>query len=357
MNKPTLYVLVGLSGSGKSTVATQIINENPNTVIVSTDAVREELTGDEKNQSKNEIVFKIFHRRIREYLIEGINVVADATNLTMKSRRAIVMNTLGLNINKICCVIVKRFERCKIDNNNRLRVVPEGVIEKQLRSFQIPFKEEGWNEIFLYNFVKGKQKCISEMREEMKGFDQKNPHHNMDLYEHSILTYENFIARYNYSKEINTAALLHDYGKLYTQTFDKNGVAHYFEHPSVSSYYILENLIGKHKDNMILNMCFLANYHMMPFWWMTEKAKQRWKKRFGEYKYQMLLDFNECDTKREEMNDDYKDRECYLRQKYEHFIQTKAGQEWKESWIKQTKSDQDGDFGDYLYDFYPEMLL
>lgn len=29
MNKPTMWVLVGLSGSGKSTIATQIANENP----------------------------------------------------------------------------------------------------------------------------------------------------------------------------------------------------------------------------------------------------------------------------------------------------------------------------------------
>ena len=125
MSKPTLYIMCGLSGSGKSTIATQITNENPNTVIVSSDAIREELTGNENDQSKNEDVFKIFHKRIREYLIKGINVIADATNLTMKSRRAILMNTLGLKVNKICCVIVKRFEQCKIDNSNRLRVVPE----------------------------------------------------------------------------------------------------------------------------------------------------------------------------------------------------------------------------------------
>lgn len=112
-----------------------------------------------------------------------------------------------------------------------------------------------------------------------------------------MFTYSRFV-KYEYSKEINLAALLHDYGKLYTQTFDENGIAHYFEHPSVSSYYILENLIGNYKNDTLLNMCFLANYHMMPFWWDTEKAKQRWKERFGECKYKMLLDFNECDKAR-----------------------------------------------------------
>ena len=54
MNKPTLYIMCGLSGSGKSTIATQIANENPNTVIVSSDEIREELTGNYEDQEHNE---------------------------------------------------------------------------------------------------------------------------------------------------------------------------------------------------------------------------------------------------------------------------------------------------------------
>ena len=37
MNKPTLWIMCGLSSSGKSTITTQIANENPNTIIVSSD--------------------------------------------------------------------------------------------------------------------------------------------------------------------------------------------------------------------------------------------------------------------------------------------------------------------------------
>ena len=55
------------------------------------------------------------------------------------------------------------------------------------------------------------------------------------------------------------------------------------------------------------------------------------------------------------MNDFCKDRED-LRSQYEQFIKTKAGKEWKRFWHSQTGSERSGDFGDYLYDFYPEML-
>ena len=64
--KPKLYVLVGLSGSGKSTLAAQLAESDENTVIVSSDAIREELTGKIEDQSRNNEVFEIFHQRIRK---------------------------------------------------------------------------------------------------------------------------------------------------------------------------------------------------------------------------------------------------------------------------------------------------
>lgn len=49
-------------------------------------------------------------------------------------------------------------------------------------------------------------------------------------------------------------------------------------------------------------------------------------------------------------------KEKELKEKYEKFIQTKEGKEWVSHWQKITGSDISGDFGDYLYDFYPEMI-
>ena len=53
MSRPKLYVMCGLSGSGKSTIAKQITNDNPDTVIISTDMIREQLTGEIGDQSQN----------------------------------------------------------------------------------------------------------------------------------------------------------------------------------------------------------------------------------------------------------------------------------------------------------------
>ena len=49
----------------------------------------------------------------------------------------------------------------------------------------------------------------------------------------------------------------------------------------------------------------------------------------------------------------YEEKMEELEIEYNEFLETKRGQEWKEHW----KNEICSDFGDYLYDFYPEMLV
>lgn len=296
MYKPKLYLMVGLSGSGKSTIAKQLTDVEKNTIIVSSDAIREELTGKVEDQSKNEEVFKIFHKRIREGLENKYNVIADATNITIKSRRAILLNVRGLDVHKIAYVIPKPYEQCKKDNLHREHPVPEEVLERQIRKFQIPFEQEGFDECFLHTFHKENRLNEIIMFDQMKGYDQQNPHHTMSLDEHCKNTYDLF-SRKGYPTKYRVAALLHDYGKLFCKTIDENGVAHFYGHESIGSYLVLENMIGLCWED-IMDTCFLINYHMMPFAWTTPEIQQRWKERFGEYKYKMLMNFHECDIAR-----------------------------------------------------------
>lgn len=192
MNKPTLWVMVGLSGSGKSSVAKEIAENNSNTIIVPLDNIREELTGKVEDQSKNEEVFKVFHKRIREVLENNTNVIADATNITMRSRRAIIENVKGIECRKIAYLIPKPFDQCKIDNLNRQHPVPEEVLDRQIRKFQVVFYEEGWDLIRSCGFLRDDEITIPDISLKMENFDQKNPHHTMSLLEHSDYTYKLF---------------------------------------------------------------------------------------------------------------------------------------------------------------------
>lgn len=46
-----------------------------------------------------------------------------------------------------------------------------------------------------------------------------------------------------------------------------------------------------------------------------------------------------------------------LEKEYDVFIQTEDGREWQDYWRTEIGSDDCGDFGDYLYDFYTEMVV
>lgn len=306
MNKPKFYIMVGLSASGKSTISKEIAREN-DCVIISSDDIRGEICdGGVIDQSKNDEVFKIFHQRIIDNLITGKNVIADATNINMKARRSLLENVRKIQCYKIAYIIPKSVEQCIEDNIYKEYPVPHHVIQKQMMNFQIPFIEEGFNEIIIHKFENEyiNDVFVTDCYEKMKGFNQKNPYHSMDLDEHCKHTYEIFkkIEGYIWTEYL-FAARLHDIGKLFTQKFDEDGVAHYYQHENVGCYYLLCNLdnIKKYRDysdEELLNILFLVNYHMMPMSWDSEKAKQKWLRRFGEYKYKLLLDFNKCDKSR-----------------------------------------------------------
>jgi len=79
----SLIVMVGPSGAGKSTFVNQYFKSHE---IVSTDNIREELTGDLRNQHMNPLVFGEFYRRIETKIQLGERVVADASHLHKKDR-------------------------------------------------------------------------------------------------------------------------------------------------------------------------------------------------------------------------------------------------------------------------------
>ena len=66
MNRPSLILLVGIPGSGKTTYAEKYIKENPNAVHLSSDKIRAELWGNEATQGDNNEVFSLMQSRATE---------------------------------------------------------------------------------------------------------------------------------------------------------------------------------------------------------------------------------------------------------------------------------------------------
>lgn len=48
--------------------------------------------------------------------------------------------------------------------------------------------------------------------------------------------------------------------------------------------------------------------------------------------------------------------EAELKEQYNYFIITAEGKKWRESWAGRLPDNENVGFGEYLYDFYPEIL-
>jgi len=145
---PIFIALVGIPGSGKSVTAERLKLEYGFEVI-STDALREELLGDENDQTQQRLVFDEGYRRLERNLRYGIDTVFDATLCRRQYRTDILKHASVVPCMKIVmeqeCDLYEALDR----NFNRDRKVPSSVIRAMYKSLQkepVSY-EEGWNYI------------------------------------------------------------------------------------------------------------------------------------------------------------------------------------------------------------------
>lgn len=288
ISKPILCVLIGISASGKSTIAKELAIKY-NAKIHSSDDLRKTLFGDVSDQTHNEEVFREFNKRIKQDLIDGNNVIADATSINIKSRRSILDYIKNIDCYKIAYLTNKSVEQCIEDNIYKENPVPHHVIQRQESNYQMVFLEEGFDEILIHN---ENEYDVNSIQYKMKGFDQRNYHHKYDLLTHCNKCYEE-LTKHTNNNNLLTAAKIHDYSKLHTQTIDEDGVCHYFQHHYIGAYKLLCEL-DLPKDDLV-EVLFYVSYHMLPFFWQNEKTHLKYKRIFGEEKYNNLLLFNNCD--------------------------------------------------------------
>lgn len=131
-------ITIGISGSGKSRWINSL--NDSNYVVISPDQIRKELTGSISNQSLNNEVFAIAHKRIINTLNKGMSVIFDATNTVSYHRRKllyILKDVVIVDFNAyaklfdvepdICKERVKNDIKNNIDRSN----VPSDVINRQ----------------------------------------------------------------------------------------------------------------------------------------------------------------------------------------------------------------------------------
>ncbi len=171
--------MVGIAGSGKTTFAK---SEYPSHVRVSLDDIKKSRdnvmrlvkeyeskncndddddnngvkTNDDgikkKKKKKNRLpeppsmTRKAEHVLMESALVEGKDVVVDDTNLTKEIRRHHILHAkkFGYHINVVSFQNTTRARKQNAERNGRQRV-PDGVLNKQLREYEPPLMEEGFD--------------------------------------------------------------------------------------------------------------------------------------------------------------------------------------------------------------------
>jgi predicted kinase len=144
--KPILAVMVGISGSGKSTFASGL-KTSLKAELVETDAIRVELTGNAEDQSQNGKVFVIAKKRVNDYLSSGNNAIIDATSLSVRDRKDWIEIAKSNNAEARAYFVDTPVDVAKRQNASRKRKVPEFVIDKQASKLQPPTKAEGFDSV------------------------------------------------------------------------------------------------------------------------------------------------------------------------------------------------------------------
>lgn len=128
---PCLVVLVGAAGSGKSTLAARVF---PPDSVLSSDAHRALVAGDETDQGATRAAFAILHGRLAQRLAARRTTVVDATNVTAFARRSLVRRAQANGIPAVAIVLDLEPTLVLARNATREggRIVPVAAVDRHL---------------------------------------------------------------------------------------------------------------------------------------------------------------------------------------------------------------------------------
>ena len=142
---------------------------------------------------------------------------------------------------------------------------------------------------------------IPELNETI-GFDQKNPHHDKNVFDHIMAVLDNSVE----NLPVRLAALLHDIGKPKTFSIDKKGIGHFYGHNVVSSEMseiILKRL--KFDNATIKKVLIIITEHMSAYNNMKNKTLKKFIGRVGVENLEDLFELQIADSKGHKKNADY----------------------------------------------------
>jgi predicted kinase len=126
---PESHFLIGIPGAGKSTFAQEWAQRDSNCCIVSTEAIRAELYGDEQIQGDWGTIEAVVLERVKDAIAQGKSVIYDATNAKRSWRMRMLQQFATVGATQwIGWHFTTPLVECQRRNIERARQVDEGVI-------------------------------------------------------------------------------------------------------------------------------------------------------------------------------------------------------------------------------------
>ncbi len=154
-------MMIGVPGAGKSYYANMLketndeIEETPPIKLISRDAIRFDLVSEnEPYFSKEHKVYATFVNKIIECVINGCDVIADATHLTVKARKQLMREiSKKVDVEFVAVFVDTPIERCIEQNDKRegRACVPYDAIQRMYNSLEPPTTDEGYESIIVFN--------------------------------------------------------------------------------------------------------------------------------------------------------------------------------------------------------------
>ena len=140
----TLIILSAMPGSGKSTWAKKYQEEHLHTLIISSDEIRFELTGQTQDFSKQKEVWELFSLRIHEYAnkYDDVTVILDALNDLNCLREKYVKENPEYDRFELV-LFPRTVEQIRFYNKQRenCSIVPDDQLEMLMNKLEEPSEE------------------------------------------------------------------------------------------------------------------------------------------------------------------------------------------------------------------------
>lgn len=184
----------------------------------------------------------------------------------------------------------KTFKAARIHSKNILKVAMERIADEFFKILLCPIPSKG---IRLMEEMGLLEVILPEIMPAI-GFEQKNPHHEMDVYNHILCVLDNTPP----ILEVRLAALFHDIGKPHTLSVDEEGVGHFYGHDKVGAEIAKEVLKRFRAPNKLIDqVCSLVREHMNHHANFGEKGLKRLIRRLGEDEVFKLTALQKADIK------------------------------------------------------------